>query len=335
MNSSNEEYDDLRRIKFIKEATEQWLRDRLQVRTYRDLAKLSVDEIEQQRKADGKSVPSRSNIEAFIAEAAVLADEAEEEEEEEEEKEKEEAVAEVAAPAEPVASEPADSPKKDGDWKDYASFMVYFEAREVEGKEEKRIKVHHLEKDKSKEFPGITPDHFLWMLEQAGESLTALKVPEPEKWEPSKPEPEEERPVIEPEKEAEVNITEIRVFQPPKAKKPLASSAAGQPLQKELSAGKPFALEVLISLGGEAAQSVANKNATYRARIIANEIDTKEGIHLGDTEPEAFVEGTLDYSVKSPEATLEAGEYGLWVLVTVQAANVLPNFLVIPLIKLV
>lgn len=320
MNSRNEEYDDLTRIKFIGPVWQQWFRDRMEVHTYRDLATLSVDKIEQQAEVDNMH-ETRSRIESWIAEAKELAEEVEE------------ALAAVETPAEPMAGEPANSPKSEGDWKEYASFMVYFEAREVEGQEEKRIKVSHLEEDKSKEFPGITPDHFLWMLEQADESPT-LKIPESEKRE-AEPEPEEPRPMVEPEGKAEVNITEIRVFQPPKAKKPLASSMAGRPFQEELSTDKPFEMEVLFSLVGEDAPSVAKKEVTYRARLVAKEVETKVDVHLGDTEPEDFVEGTLDYSIRSPEVTLEPGEYSLWALITVQAVNVQPNFLEIPPIKVV
>jgi hypothetical protein len=65
-------WDDLTAIANIKETRQDWLRKTLNVQTYRDLATLSVDEIEARLKADGK-IASRSMIQGWIDKAKELA----------------------------------------------------------------------------------------------------------------------------------------------------------------------------------------------------------------------------------------------------------------------
>lgn len=316
MNRNDREYDDLTIIKYIGPKLQQWLREKLQVRTYRDLAALSVEQIQTQLSADKRMV-AKFKIEIWIEQAEDLALEAEEEDA---------ANPPAVEPAESGAGEQASIPKKAGDWKEYASFMVYFEGREINGEREKRIKVSHLEEDKSDVWSELTAEHFLWMLNQAGEA-PFLDAPQPLKGE--QPEPEEpEKPV----EEAEVKVTQVRLFQPPEAKKPLATSN-GKSQQQELSAGEPFALEVLFSLGGEGAESIVKQGPTYSVQVVAKESDTKAGVDLADSEPEALVEGKFDYSVRMPEATLNPGVHRLWAMVAVQAANTVPNFLEGPSVK--
>ena len=102
-----------------------------------------------------------------------------------------------------------------------------------------------------------------------------------------------------------------------------------------LSAGKPFSLGVHFSIAGEAARAIAKKQKTYRLQIVANEYEKKEGTDLGDSEPVQLTAGVIDYEVMSPEASLAAGNYRLWAMLTVQAPNVVPNFLEVPSITVV
>lgn len=317
MSKNDREYDDLTVIKYIGPKLQAWLREKLGVRTYRDLSALSVEQIQTQLSVDKKSV-AKFKIETWIEQAKELALQAEEEDE---------ALPIVVESAGSGAGRQPGAAKRAGDWKEYASFMVYFESRELNGEQEKRIKVSHLEEDKSDVWPNLTAEHFLWMLDQAGEG-SFPDAPQPVKGEQT--EPEEAKPAG----EAKVKVRQIRFFQPPEAEKPLAVSN-GKSRQQELSAGEPFSLEVLFSLGGVAAESIVKQGATYSVQVVANETDTKVGTDLGDLESKALVEGTFDYSVRMPEATLDPGVHRLWAMVTVQAANTVPNFLEGPSVKVI
>jgi predicted flap endonuclease-1-like 5' DNA nuclease len=148
MNSSDREDDDLTVIKGIGPARQQWLRGSLGVRTYRDLAALSTDEIESYLKAEGQIV-SRSDIEQWIARAQ-----------------------ELAAAAD-LSSGRVDSPTSEGEWQPFASFVVEFQAREVKRRaEEQRTTIHHMEADKGEAWPGIEGERLCqWMLEQVSEKV--------------------------------------------------------------------------------------------------------------------------------------------------------------------
>ena len=126
-------YDDLTQIEGIKEGWQRQLRQSLGVRTYQDLADLSSDEI----RSGLKPSPGKSRGEAWIRQAQELA-----------------------------------TASKSSKWKTDASFVVDFQSRttETEG-EQRQTKVHHMEKDKNAEWPGIKNVELCrWMLKQMGET---------------------------------------------------------------------------------------------------------------------------------------------------------------------
>jgi len=315
MNGKNREYDNLIVIKYIGPKLQSWLREKLQVHTYQDLANLSVDHIQTQLLADKKTVAT-SKIEAWIKQAKELAIEA---------KTEDNTLPQVTELAKSGASERVGSQKKAKDWEEYASFMVYFEAREINGKRDKRVKVFHIEADKSKVWPELTAEHFVWMLDQAGEGPFSITSQQPS-------EEQSEMAKKQPVGEAQVKIKQVRLFQPPKAKKPVAISN-GKIEQHTLKAGEPFSLEVLFSLVGEAAESVVEQHANYSVQIIANDTHKKVGTELGSVEPKALSKGKFEYKIRLPEATLDTGEHRLWAMVSVQATNTVPNFLEGPSVK--
>ncbi|MBK8905967.1 MAG: hypothetical protein IPM53_32610 [Anaerolineaceae bacterium] len=314
MNTNKGNYDDLTVIKYIGPKMQSWLREKLRVRTYQDLAALSVNQIQSQLSTDKKTV-ARNNIEEWIKQAKELAVETRAEDE---------GILSAVESAD-FAEGRLGRPKRANDWEEYASFVIYFEAREINGERQKRIKVFHIEEDKSKVWSELTAENFLWMLDQAGERPTST-TSQPYRSEQLeiaevKPEPDKQ-----PVKEARVEIKEVRLFQPPEAENPLAVGN-GKSKQPRLNAGEPFSLEVLFSLGGEAAESVAKQHAKYSVNVVAKEALSKRGADLASSEPKAFVEGKLDYRVRMPEATLGPGVHQLWAMVSVQAANAVPNFL--------
>ncbi len=142
-----ETYDDLTAIKGIREARQQWFRDTMKVRTYQDLAALSVDQIESGLKAE-KQFPSRNVIAAWIAQAKVLAETGDEQEQT--------ANRQVAV----------ELPR----WQPFASFVIEFQMLEKEdGTCQQRTTVHHIETDKNHLWSGIEQqDSMRWMLAEAG-----------------------------------------------------------------------------------------------------------------------------------------------------------------------
>jgi hypothetical protein len=148
---SDDLYDDLTAIKGIKQARQQWFRDTFKVRTFGDLAALTVDEIETRLKAE-KQIPSRSNIEVWVAEAKRLAEN----------------------PALAAATKANLHSSEDG-WKPFASFIVEFQ--EKEGLVERRTHVHHMESDQNHNWLGISQqDLSAWMMQQLGDRVVVVTV---------------------------------------------------------------------------------------------------------------------------------------------------------------
>lgn len=142
-------YDDLTVIQGIGEARQNWIRDSFDVRTYADLAALSVDEIAAQLKKDHKLVAA-GVIEDWIAQANQLARQAGEQ----------------------------------GKWTVLATFVVVFED---DGAENHRTMVHHMESDRTEQWTGSEPHKVGdWISAQLGTKLqkppeiTPEPVQEPE-----------------------------------------------------------------------------------------------------------------------------------------------------------
>jgi hypothetical protein len=132
--------DDLTAIKGIGPVWQRRLRESLGVRTFRDLAALSCDEILSRLEASGQIAPSKADCEAWINQAQELA----------------------AATG---------SSTKRSEWKPFASFVVEYLGRITEGKtDQRRTKVHHLETDTDANWPSIVSVELCrWMLEQTDE----------------------------------------------------------------------------------------------------------------------------------------------------------------------
>jgi hypothetical protein len=137
----------------IGPARARWLEVTFGVRSFRDLAALSPDDIERKLKAKGRVGVSRRTIESWVAEARAKASE---------EKPTQERAALAKHPGRMVAAERPD------EWKPVASFVVEFQApaeQRVEG--QWRTAVHHIEGDRTQAWSGLSCEQLCeWMIEQ-------------------------------------------------------------------------------------------------------------------------------------------------------------------------
>ena len=141
--------DDLTAIKGIGQITQRWLRGTFNVRTYYDLAALSVDEIEVRLKADGK-IAFHSRIEKWIVQAQAFA----------------------SSTSSPIYSQQLTVLESD-EWPRLATFVVAFEERQAEGKGELQIKAEHHEADEWQVWKGMQLKELSqWMLTQLGDRVS-------------------------------------------------------------------------------------------------------------------------------------------------------------------
>lgn len=309
--SRDREGDNLTTIKGIGPVRQRWLRESLNVRTFRDLAALSADEIESRLKIEG-GIASRSDIEEWIVQAQELAA-------------TELPSQRVVESADAEAEATANSPAAGGKWQPFASFVVEFQARQVEGQaEEQRTTVHHMEADKSETWPGIEGERLCqWMLGQLGGKLQQ--------------ELEEELPVearLAAARTVAVEITQVQAFQPPDVETPTAASEANQPFSGFVRSDEPFALEVSFELTGPGADDVAKRRTTYSAHFHLRSLTTREKIPLGDTKA-APLDGEAPYTARLSQTSLQPGLYRLRALVTLQSTPPRKGYLEVPLLQVV
>ncbi len=308
--SNNDDYADLTAIKGIGPARQQWLRTTLGVRTYNDLAVLSADDIEARLKAEGQ-VASRNEIERWIVQAQELAS------------------ADLLSQMESVGTEAGGKvafPAKEGEWKPFASFVVEFQAWQNAGQaEEQRTKVHYMEGDIEETWSGLVSERLCqWMLDQLGEKAQLGETAE------------QQRPDAVKQAEPEtMEISQIRIYRPPHTESPIAIAKADQPFPSSIKGEEPFACEVSFALTRPVAAEVAEMPVTYRVQFYASNRSTGARAHLGDTGPDALVEGELAYTARLPSVTLSPGSYRLQVVVTLQGAHVIPGHLEVPLLQVV
>ncbi len=303
---TNSNSEDLTRIRGIGPVKQQWLREALNVRSFQDLANLSADELEARLRAEGQ-ITSRSEIEAWIAQAQELTREPSQPPTPTPEPPT------AAATPPPQPAEPSPIPaREEAGWQTFASFSVEFRAKQTEGQTERRTTAYHRQADLSQTWPGIETDQLLhWLLAQ-------LNEPEPP--------PEPVAPPL------SLEITQIRLFQPPQAPNPVSLGEANRHFSGSLKAQEPFSLEISFQLLGGTASP---RGASYTIECYGRNRTTGATVQLGDPWSAALVPGQQTYTVQLPSAVLLPGTYRLQVIATLPNTSATPGYFEIPLLQVV
>jgi hypothetical protein len=321
MNSDDRRYDDVTVIKGIREKRQRTLKEKFRVSTLQDLANISDETTKAVAKAlngvsaemvRGWSVEAREKLSLQRAVEQANSDPAGE----------------------------ANSPATRGEWKSSASFVVVFQARQMQdGTRQQRVKAHHKEADRhaiwpheGEEWPGLeSTQPWEWMVEQLGERVEP--VPTVEEEPPVEARPAESPPLAVPQ--ARLQVTQIRAFQPAQAETPIGTGRAGDLFRGTVQGSEPFALEASFELVETTGAELARERGTYRAKFYARNRSTGECIHLNDTEPQPLVGNKSPHTAKLPGATLPPGNYKLQVLVQLECLPPILGYLEVPLLQVV
>ena len=306
---ANADGDDLTAIRGIGTARQTWLKEVFGVRSYADLAALSVDRIEAALKDEKRAPVTRSDIQAWLTQATELA-----------------STSKTKPEQSPEDAETVDV-KKELDWTPFASFVVEYRCREAADPAERhQTHLHHIEGDVSETWQGLQGEALgPWMLDHA------QKLAEPE----SRPEP---APVHETDEQdaldmtlpadadVRVQVTEVRIRKPDDAE---ASSAVGpgQPTFGPIRTMEPFALDADFELTGSGADDLTERSIPFIGQFYARDLATGASIHLGDSIPASLVTGKLGYRATLFFGRLPAGAYRVQVLVIIQTSPPLPGHL--------
>ncbi|MDX2030681.1 MAG: hypothetical protein SF339_08425 [Blastocatellia bacterium] len=278
--------DDFKAIEGLGEAFEQWLQENFQVRTYADLGALSAQKIRSRAKQAGIA-PSLAEIERILAQARLLAE---------------------AAPSAEAASPPAEE-GEEKDWKEFASFMVYFE-RKLDGEREekrttveRRTGVHHMETGEQESWPGIEAGQACeWMLERLGEKAER---------EAALSETTVAPPGLEVSEPVELKIQGVQLRQPPDGGMPHDLLLGEQAYSGLVRAGVPLSLTVTLRFVGPGAPSLAEMRREFNVFVDAEEMTTASRVRIGASPFYRLKQGQLSYAITLSPTTFSSGLYRL------------------------
>ncbi len=309
--------DDLTAIKGIGEARQNWLREVLEVGTYRDLAALPGGEAVAALKAAGHRV-TLPEMEAWIEAAGAL-------------------VADPPADPEkremgrPAASAEAKSRPGGGEWRSIAEFIVDFQQQTMAGGEIlRRTKVHRMADGKEN----------IWREFAAGEmeQWMAAHLNLDEERPPVKPRAavDREQPAAAPAAPVHIAIVQLRAFQPPDQEAPLTLSETGPVFAGPLHGHVPFDLEVTYELTGNIPSSLLPQAARCQVEVYASRrtgrTDGQEQL-LAKTAAEPTPAGSARFAVRLPELALDPGIYRVQAIVGIPGESRLVGFLELPVLQ--
>lgn len=327
-NSSERRREDLTEIKGIGEATERWLNRSLDVWTYADLAARSTDEIEAGMKASGRSAP-RSRIEQWLVRARELAGGPTDTPMRGEEYEGEQ------------VPEKSDSKREQESWKPFATFVVEFQSRRLEGgTEEQRTVCQQHETAREETWFGVDCERACdWMLKQMGEQLRGM----PEEELSAQPPTVDVSSAatnsvsVEAQSQAEtpaaLEITCVRAFQPKQSKSPRAVATAGENFSGTVSHKEPVSFELDFQLEGPDAIDLSKSRSRFSAEVYAYNRTTSTNQHLVVTDAGSTVSGELSYTMVLPESMLPTGTYRLDCFATLEGATAAKGYLKVPFLR--
>lgn len=313
MNGSNQEHQVLTRIKGIGPVKQRWLRETLKINTIRDLAILSIEQIESRLKAKGQTF-SHSEIKGWIEQAQQLID-------------TEPSAQEILDSSRltnnsksPQLTQEIENVEENSSWQSFASFKVEFQSRKLEGNiEEQRTVINYLEADKSQFWFGTNPEEMpQWMLEQMRKEIPQTTAHKNLSL-----------------SHASIEITQILAFQPPQSERAMVVDQSNRLFQSTINSGEPFMLVVVFKIDGLEEANLNKQNITYQAQFHGRNRTTGTVIHLGDTKPETLEKGLSFYTTRLSEISLETGIYRLQGLVKLQGAIANPGCFEIPLLQVV
>lgn len=293
-------WDDLTAIANIKQTRQDWFRQTLNVHTYRDLAALSVDEIDSRLKVDGK-IASRTMIQGWIEKAKELATASQ----------RSAQTSGTTALIPTAKAKPTASP---AEWNSIANFFVQLQTRQGDNEKiEQRIMVRHipvaengtwLEEDPQKEPYEIEDEHqgeqlYEWMQAQVSDELehrenVPLQIVETTA--------HKAIPVT-------LKITQIRIFQPPQTLVPIGIGEADKIFKGSIRGNESFNVEVSVVLSDIPTSDAEITDTQYKVQCYAYNRSTGEHINLGETKPKHLFKNRLVYMTTLTEVRLAPGYY--------------------------
>jgi hypothetical protein len=216
------------------------------------------------------------------------------------------------------AAKPEDIPgvlEEVNDWKEFATFIVRFERRAADDKEEKRTTIEHHETGEQAKppWPGIeTTEVCEWMLQRLGEKAEISSDEVEPKIEPPTP---SGIPALE---SVDLEITGIQVFQPPSSDQPQELLGLDRAFNGYVKGGEPLSFVVSFQLTGVGASEATKRKLEFGSVFHAVELYTSAVTRLGASTPAQLRPNQSSYQALLSPLTLSPGVYKLKIVTTVR-----------------
>mgnify|MGYP000505850841 CR=1 FL=1 len=320
--------DDLTTIVGINETLEQWLRETLKVQTFADLAALSVQKIKSRGKQAGH-VFSNEELELMLTQAKKLADAQS---------------SSLSQSGQPTKIKPETSPAaspKTKEWNQFATFIVCFERKIADGKEEKRTKIEHRtgiehhDTGETNTWPGIvTAEACQWMLQRLGYEINPVSEKAPGHDATPKENASDliERPL--PQSVA-LEVVGVQVFQPSSSTQPQNLFMQNQVFTGFVRSGEPLSFAATFKLTGDEIDKVTQRNAEFNVTFNAQDLFTSVISQLGISRPDFLTENQFTYTAWLTDLALPKGVYSLRLVISVRDLKPLWATIEVPVLQVV
>ncbi len=317
-------HDDLKKIPGLGEACQKWLAEVLGVRTYKDLAALSFEEIE----------PIKAKIKSIDLELANKWPE-----EAKERAAKQANLSNLAAVENPITqvgnpsgkendNEESIGPKsQDKPWKSIAMFMVEFRKRRLDEQTvEHQTKVKYLETEECDTWDGIEIQQIgSWMVKQAGSKLYHGLLETLTVGSESEQGMDEDLP-----ERIALTLTELRFYQPTGVEAWWSSRKDEKQYAGVIQADQSFDVVFTLEIDDQMTEIIRKQEIAYQVQFFLQNRDTKEKVHIGDTQPDFLCEEQTHYSAELTGIMLRPGTYRLQAVVISEVKSVVPSYFELP-----
>ena len=324
-NDNIREFNEFDRIEGLKPTMLRWLREKFQVFTVNDLAKLSLNQVLYQLEDEGKEVVRR-DVEHWIDQAREFSAE-------------------------------------ETSWQTFATFVLSLQARRVGGQIEQRTIAYFLEGDKRKIWSGIECNGvYSLILDQlkrvfhlqptvteptvtaAIESETAIQpspaaeiLSEQTAFPQLDVSTEATQPILKSITQlasGAIEITRFRVLQPPEMDQAMTTNTAQQPFPISLKKDRPFEFEVTFQFAGTIAVDLTKDILKYGVGVYVRHLATGETrllrSMLNNLEPRKLI-----YTCHLRAILSTSSLYRLWIVTRMFKGRVHPGLFELPVLQIV
>ncbi len=217
--------------------------------------------------------------------------------------------------SEPILEPMIDSPAVA--WSPFASFVIEFQNRTIDGQTEQQTVIRHLETDTVEVWPGVTTEPLQpWVNARLQSQLR-----------------QDAQPIGTP---ITVDIGQLRLVRSRWAGIPMTVDATRRLFPEAINASEPFTLEIAMQLLGLAEAVMPRQQIIYRAQCYARHLETGRIVALGDTVANVPMCDQSSYTALLSDLVLpESGSYRLQVVITIQNVAATPGCFKVPLLYVV